>query len=290
MSNEKDHLSGKKKYNNGVIAKYFFPGEEPEGWVLGSIEEKKRKNSMATINQWLDPNFREKQLTTRATDEYHEKMSQISKEVWEKDHDAICESISKAKIAQYQNDEARQMRSEVQKRLWENPEYREKQINYLKECHKDLYDLHPEYRETMRRVITKAWENNKSEILAKQINTKKINGTYGKSLEEDAYYSYLLTIYDKDDIVRQYKDDRYPFWCDFYIKSEDKFIEYQGTWTHGGHPYNPDDIEDQKILESWKEKAKTSNYYAMAIDCWTVRDVLKRKTAQDNNLNIEFIY
>lgn len=35
----KDNLSGKKKYNNGVIAKYFYPGEQPDGWVLGSTME-----------------------------------------------------------------------------------------------------------------------------------------------------------------------------------------------------------------------------------------------------------
>ena len=55
----------------------------------------------------------------------------------------------------------------------------------------------------------------------------KKNNSYGKSREEDNYYKQLLSIYSSEDIVRQYYDkERYPFHCDFYIKSEDLFIEF----------------------------------------------------------------
>ena len=54
----------------------------------------------------------------------------------------------------------------------------------------------------------------------------KKNNSFNKSKEEEKYYSYLLHLYSSEDIVRQYYDkDRYPFHCDFYIKSEDLFIE-----------------------------------------------------------------
>ena len=53
----------------------------------------------------------------------------------------------------------------------------------------------------------------------------------------------------------------YPFACDFYIVSEDKFIEFQGHWTHGKKPFNPEEKDCQEKLNKWKEKAKTSKFY-----------------------------
>jgi len=32
--------------------------------------------------------------------------------------------------------------------------------------------------------------------------------------------------------------------CDFYIPSEDLFIELNRHWSHGGHFYDPNNIED----------------------------------------------
>ena len=49
-------------------------------------------------------------------------------------------------------------------------------------------------------------------------------------------------------------------------------------------PYN--EIEDREKLELWKSKAKTSKYYQNAIDTWTIRDVNKRKVANQNNLRL----
>ena len=54
----------------------------------------------------------------------------------------------------------------------------------------------------------------------------------------------LISVCGEDDIIRQYNSERYPFSCDFYIKSLDVFIEYQGFWSHNVHPYNPDSEED----------------------------------------------
>lgn len=75
--------------------------------------------------------------------------------------------------------------------------------------------------------------------------------------------------------------------CDFYIPEKDLFIEYQGHWTHGKHPFDKDCLEDKLIIESWK--SKNTKYYNLAINTWTIRDFLKRKTAKENNLNwVEF--
>lgn len=104
-------------------------------------------------------------------------------------------------------------------------------------------------------------------------------------------YNDLIKQYSINDIVCQYYDkDRYPFKCDFYIKSVDLFIEVNAHWTHGGMPFdgtNPHCIEQLKI---WKEKSKTSKFYQNAITTWTVRDVRKQQIAIENHLNYKTIY
>ena len=42
--------------------------------------------------------------------------------------------------------------------------------------------------------------------------------------------------------------------------------------------------EDLAILKLWEEKAVNSNFFKSAINVWTVKDVLKIKTAKNNNL------
>ena len=111
------------------------------------------------------------------------------------------------------------------------------------------------------------------------------------SKPEHNFYLHLVETYGEDNVKRQYFDkERYPFKCDFYIVSEDKFIEYHGTWTHGGHPFDSTDESDIAKLNEWMEKSKTSKYYKNAIYTWTDLDVRKLETAKKNNLNFEVIY
>ena len=91
-------------------------------------------------------------------------------------------------------------------------------------------------------------------------------------------------------IYRNYKCDRYPYYCDFYIVEDDLFIELNAHWTHGGMPFDETNENCIKQLEEWKEKAKTSKFYENAIQTWTVRDVQKLKCAKENNLNYKVIY
>ena len=123
-------------------------------------------------------------------------------------------------------------------------------------------------------------------VLAKQWKTKKIRGTFGgpHSQQENRIYEVLCEKYGKDNVERQYKSELYPFACDFYILSEDLYIEYNGLWTHGHTPYIGSKENDVK-LEKWKQKAVISDYYKSAIETWTISDVKKRNTAKENNLN-----
>lgn len=124
----------------------------------------------------------------------------------------------------------------------------------------------------------------------KRLKTLRDNGTFNTSSPEEKMYEELCLKYGNDDVVRQHKDDRYGFACDFYIRSEDLFIELNKSWTHGGRPFDPNDKECIKQLEMWKEKAKTSDYYKNAIYTWTDLDIRKQNKAKENNLNYLCIY
>lgn len=121
------------------------------------------------------------------------------------------------------------------------------------------------------------------EIIQKQNETKKKNKTFNTSKPEKELKIKLQELFP--DLKTQYRSDVYPFACDYYIPSLGLYIEYNGTWTHGGHFFDKDNKEDIERLAKWEEKAKTSQFFANAVATWTVRDVLKLETAIKNNLN-----
>lgn len=128
------------------------------------------------------------------------------------------------------------------------------------------------------------------DIRKKCSNTMRSNHTFNTSKPEEDYYEELLQQYNRDEVIRQYSDDRYPFDCDFYIPSKDLFIELNKHWTHGGHSFNCKDLNDISKLQQWQERAKTSKYYENAIYVWTILDVKKLEFATKNNLNYITIY
>lgn len=135
---------------------------------------------------------------------------------------------------------------------------------------------------------------NKEKINEKIYLTKKQNNSLGKSKQEDEIYIKLCSKFEK--VIRQYKSEKYPFACDFYIPDKNLYIEYQGTWMHGKHPFDNKNKNDLQTLNNWRNKANELNFkhkaktqFTYAIKVWTEQDILKRKTAKDNNLNwIEF--
>ena len=118
--------------------------------------------------------------------------------------------------------------------------------------------------------------------------TRKKNKSFNTSKIEKDIEIYLNNNNIK--YIRQYKSDLYPFNCDFYLFDYDLYIEIQGTWTHGKHPFDQYNVDDLKTLNIWKEKSKKSNYYKTAIKVWTQSDVDKREVARKNNLNYLEIY
>lgn len=126
--------------------------------------------------------------------------------------------------------------------------------------------------------------------LLKSYMTKKKNKSFNSSKPEKEFKKFLIKKFGEKDVFYQYKDSRYPWYCDFYIKSEDLFIELNLTWTHGGHKFNKLNLEDIKTLNYWKNRAQESNYYKTAVKVWTELDVIKQKTAKQNNLKYITLY
>ena len=118
-------------------------------------------------------------------------------------------------------------------------------------------------------------------ITRKQQESKKKNGSYKKSEPEDNAYGLLKSVFP--DIIRQYYSDEYPFNADFYDPHQPHVrFEFQGTWTHGKHAFDENNVDDQNLVTFWK--SKNTKYFDNAIDTWTRRDVIKRNTAKNNGI------
>jgi len=124
--------------------------------------------------------------------------------------------------------------------------------------------------------------------------TKKERNNFNVSKDENFIFDLLSKKYKE--VKRNYRSEKYPFVCDFYIPELDLYIEYQGYCSHGSKIFDSNDKKDLEKLNHWKEKAKEINFkgkrkkqYDCFIKIWTISDPLKRKTAKENNLNwIEF--
>jgi hypothetical protein len=68
-------------------------------------------------------------------------------------------------------------------------------------------------------------ENQRKAMLANALNLT--------SKAEDKFYEELLTLYPEDDIIRQYWIDEKRWLIDFYVKSIDTFIQFDGVYWHG---------------------------------------------------------
>lgn len=128
------------------------------------------------------------------------------------------------------------------------------------------------------------------ETIEKRYSTMHKNNTLNSSKREDTLYKKLLETFPEDEIIRYYKDSRYPFVCDFYVKELDLFIELNYHWTHGTGPYYADNLDCQNTIKIWKQKAINSDFYKVAMDVWTVRDVMKLTTLNNNKLNYIILY
>ena len=123
-------------------------------------------------------------------------------------------------------------------------------------------------------------------VSLKSFATRAKNHTVNSSKPEEKLYLRLVYEFGEGDVVRQYVDDsRYPFHCDFYVKSRDMFIELNAGWPHGGYWFDGADSTDVARAQSWTVKGYTKPYYASAVNTWSRGDVRKRDAARVHGLN-----
>ncbi len=124
------------------------------------------------------------------------------------------------------------------------------------------------------------------EYKEKSRNTRIKNSTFNSSSVEEKLKKYLND--NGINFISQYKSDLYPYNCDFYFPDKDLYLEIQGMWTHGGHPFNDSDCDDIKKLNIWI--SKNNKFYNNAVRVWSITDVEKRNTAMKNGLNFLEIF
>lgn len=168
-------------------------------------------------------------------------------------------------------------------------ESREKAVNTTKKKHNGNFWSDEQLHRIQENIIKNRKiinQKNKEKIKKcieefKDLSGKRISGCSSK-VEID-FYKYLINTFSFENVDPQHYDDQYPYSCDFFIPGLNLYVEIQGSWTHGKHPFNSKSNDDIKKLNYWK--SKDNEYYNNAIYTWTDLDVRKRQCAKDNHIN-----
>lgn len=106
-----------------------------------------------------------------------------------------------------------------------------------------------------------------------------------ESIGEEMVYDMLIEKFGTGDVIYQYGvhpyDARYPYSCDFYIKSCDLFIELNTHYSHSDHWFDENNKADVLKVSQWESGSKC---YKKLIHQWTETDVKKRAFAKANHL------
>lgn len=157
--------------------------------------------------------------------------------------------------------------------------------NQIKQTCLEKYGV-DNYGKSLKHKIKMSAIMSSDEMQEHRYNIMTKNHSFNTSKPEEELYLYIKEKFPS--VKRQYKDKlRYPYNCDFYIPELDYFIELQGYYTHNTHPYNPNSILDQVLVERYKERYGPK---CQAITIWTIKDPEKRECAKRNNLNFKEIW
>ena len=153
--------------------------------------------------------------------------------------------------------------------------------NQIKQTCLEKYGV-DNYGKSLKHKINMSTIMSSDEMQEHRYNVMTKNHSFNTSKPEEELYLYIKEKFPS--VKRQYKDKlRYPYNCDFYIPELDYFIELQGYYTHNTHPYNPNSILDQVLVERYGTKCQ-------AITIWILKDPEKRECAKRNNLNFKEIW
>ena len=157
--------------------------------------------------------------------------------------------------------------------------------NQIKQTCLEKYGV-DNYGKSLKHKINMSTIMSSNEMQEHRYNVMTKNHSFNTSKPEEELYLYIKEKFPS--VKRQYKDKlRYPYNCDFYIPELDYFIELQGYYTHNTHPYNPNSISDQVLVERYKERYGPK---CQAITIWTIKDPEKRECAKHNHLNFKEVW
>lgn len=278
-------------------------------YKLKKSKEHIRQQQSKTFKQnWQNKTEQEKQeirnhhkqywnnLTEQEMNQWKQQVSKNSKKMWQnRDKQAIAATKQKMSISQKiycenQTQQQKQQRIKAFKKSWyeASEEYKQQRTQNNSNSKKIWWQqLSDEKKQDMLQKQKHTKENKtpqqKQLIQEKIYATKKKNNSLNISNCEKLCEQQLKQYYDN--VLSQYKCSEFPFAIDFYIKDINLFIDLNFHWTHGKQPFNENNKEHQKILQKWKEKAKTSKFYRNAIYVWTDLDVRKLNISKQNKIN-----
>lgn len=193
-------------------------------------------------------------------------------------HWTQSESGHKKLHEMFSTDEERKARSERMKSVEVQGKI---QATSIERYGTPYYWQSPEARIRLKALLSQ------NKVQEKIIATKKRRGTLNSSKAEKMAYEMLVEKFGKVDVEAQYKTDvRYPYACDFYVRSLDLFIELNASWLHGFHWFDETSEVDLIRLNELVEKAEQGKpMYKRALYIWTYDDLRKRATAEANGIN-----
>lgn len=255
------------------------------------LSEEQKETIRAKQKAWWNNRTKEEKEQWKIT------VSNNSKIMWknmtQEQYDSTISKMSQSAKLYNENmsEEQKQNRIKAFQNTWYNATQEEKCIR-----NKKNRDKKKQWWENVSEEVlenrSKHWKQTMSnktreelqEIQNKIYQTKKKNNSLNSSKPEK-YYEYLLREKFKEDLLTQYKSEKYPFACDFYLKHKNIYIDLNFHWTHGKHLFDINNEQDQQLLMLWKQKAQKSKFYKNAIYTWTDLDVRKDKISKENNIN-----
>ena len=248
--------------------------------------------------KWKDSSFKERVSSSlkkaNLNPELNKRRSASIKKAFDKNNSR--DKISKASKERWNNPDYKERVSVSINKAYGDTNLREKLSKRIKEGQQknNAYDKiskaskehwkDKNFRDKCSKGIKEAYKT--KDLLNKITATKRKNNTFNTSKPEQLTKELLQQKFDK--VLTQYKDERYPYLCDFYIPQLDLFIECNYHWTHGKEPYDENNVEHQNILKLWK--SKNIKFYNNAIHTWTELDPKKLEHLKKNKLNYKIFY
>lgn len=268
---EKAVQKWKQVWNNKSIEEKQIIADKISNSLQNKSQEEKQETIRKFKDSWYNVGDEQKLKRRHNFEKGLQTRSQHKEQIEEKKRQSLLEKYNVTNVAQLQEVKQKHQQS------WNSKTEDQKQ----------------KIKDKIKISCQNTWKNMPTEQKQKYIdkikNTKDKNKTWTISKQEDIIFQKLKTCFPNYEIKRQYSSAKYPFKCDFYIIQLDLYIEFNGTWTHGKHPFDKNNSQDIELLETWQQKAVTSKFYQNAIKVWTISDIIKRTIAKDNNLNyLEF--